>query len=173
MENNKSEFVREFDQYENVEELKNKVDSMILKKKSLRREIDENFLVTSNLREQLNALSSSTDQAKQLLKKINKEIEEKNSILASVDSEFCNRRRELDHEQSTLKIIRASFDAEVATFNEQNKAKLAIIEIQEEKLERKNIDINKREEIISEKEKQILGQISELSERLVSIQQEE
>ena len=138
---------------------------------SLRREIDQNQLEAINLRESLKALFDKELIKKDEIKVLEATILTRRNEISSIDTLIDKERRIIEHEKRDLIAKREGIEGEMLVFRKEKQGALEGIEDTRKKLVREQVDNSNLTQELRDREKEIKGQLDELSARRVKMQE--
>lgn len=150
-----------------------KIEELTKVRDSLKREIDQNFFEASGLRENIKALSEKIAIERAELIKSHKEVESKRIELGSIDQLIDKENKLMESEKRDVESAKSRLASELAIFHKEKSGALEAIDDQRKKLNRLEVALLNREKDLKDAERNIEGQIGELAQRRLAIQEKE
>lgn len=150
---------------ESFAELYEKISQMQKIKASLKREIDQNQLESIDLRESIKALSDKKTQAQNELNKTESLIIKRREEISSIDTLLDKERKLIDAEKREIASQKEGLDGEMSVFRSEKQAALEAVEEQRKKLNRIEVSLLNQKTDLDSKERQITGELEEVSMR--------
>ena len=156
---------------ESLMDLDLKIKDMQSLKSSLKREIDQNQLEALNLREELKALQNKIVTVSNEVKVSESTLIKRREEISTIDSLLDKERKLLEAEKRDIISMREGVSGENAVFQQEKKGAMEAIEENRRRLNRLEVSIMNQKADLENAEKQLNGQIQEISSRRIAVQE--
>lgn len=154
-------------------DLDNKIKDMQKINSSLQREINQNQLAALQLREALKAYQEKELTSQTKLKEIEATILTRRNELSSIDNLLDKERKIIEAEKRDLMALREGVGTEQSVWNAEKNASIEAIKADQGRLARQEVSLMNRSHDLDMREKDIAGQLEELSTRRIKISEME